>query len=114
MQDHLLIILKNHNLMVRSCKVLCVSLILCHHGHIKDINRHQETEGMRSLTLAIGSDNRRTGAEVNLCLFAGHTLHPAKRYTPVDIQAFDKSANTVVAALKSILISEVLIDSLTG
>jgi len=71
-------------------------------------------EDMRSLTLAIGPDNRCAGAEVNLRLFAGHTFHPAKRYRSIISHAFDKSANTIVAAIKSILISEILIDSLTG
>jgi hypothetical protein len=71
-------------------------------------------EDMRTPTLSIGPENRRCGAEIYLCLFAGHTFHPAKRYWPISSKAFDKSANTIIATLKSILISEVLVDSLTG
>ena len=46
------------------------------------------------------------------CLAAGATIHPAKKSRPVLSQTFDKPANTVVAALKTMLVSEVLIDSL--
>jgi len=73
-----------------------------------------DPKDMRTPTRAIRPDNRRCGAKIYLCLFAGHTFHPAKRYRPVLSQAFDKPADTVVAALKSVLISEVLVDSLPG
>ncbi len=69
---------------------------------------------MGTLALAVRSENRRCRAEIYLCLLAGHAFHPAKRYRPVLSQASDKSADTVVAALKSVLVSEVLVDSLTG
>ena len=73
-----------------------------------------DPKDMRTLALAIRPDNRCTGAEIYLRLIAGHTFHPAKRYQLILSQAFDKPADTVVAALKSILVSEVLVDSLTG
>ena len=65
-------------------------------------------------TLAIGPDNGGAGTEIDLSLFAGQAFHSAKRDGPIFSQAFDKSANTVVAALKSMLIPEVLVDSLAG
>jgi len=64
--------------------------------------------------LTIRPDNRCTDAKIHLGLIAWHTFHPAERYRLILSQAFDKSADTVVAALKSILVSEVLVDSLTG
>jgi len=71
-------------------------------------------EDVRTLTFTIGPDNGGAGTEIDLPLFAGQTFHPAKRYGPLLSQAFDKSANTVVTALKSMLIPEVLVDSLAG
>ena len=69
---------------------------------------------MGTPTLSVGPENRRCRAKIHLCLFAGQTFHPAKRYRPVLSQTFDKPANTVVAALKSVLVPEVLIDLLPG
>ena len=68
---------------------------------------------MGTLTLAVRSNNSRGGAKIYLCLLTGHTFHPAKRYRAILSQAFDKSSDTEVTALKSVLVSEVLIDSLT-
>ncbi len=73
-----------------------------------------DPKNMGTLTLAVRSEHRRCRAKIYLCLLAGHTFHTAKRYRAILSQASDKSANTVVAALKSVLISEVLVDSLPG
>ena len=69
---------------------------------------------MRTLALAIKPDNRCTNAKIHLGLIARHTFHPAKRYWLILSQTPNESADTVVATLKSILFSQILIDSLTG
>ena len=69
---------------------------------------------MRTLALAIKPDNRCNDAKIHLGLIARHTFHPTKWYRIIISKASNKSANTVVAALKSILVSQILIDSLTG
>ena len=69
---------------------------------------------MRTPAFAIGFYNRCAGTEIDLGFITGHTFHPAKRDGAVLPQTFDKSANTVITALESMLVSQVLIDSLTG
>ena len=69
---------------------------------------------MGTLALSVGPEYRRCRAEIYLCLLTGHTFHPAKRYRAILAQAFDESSDTEVTALKSVLVSKVLVDSLTG
>ena len=64
--------------------------------------------------VAVRSEYRCCRAEIDLCLLAGHAFHPAKRYRAILSRASDKSADNIVAALKSVLVSEVLVNSLTG
>ena len=62
--------------------------------------------------LAIGADQRRASAEVNLGLLAGLALEATHRQLRVSAKAMDEAPDTEIAAVESVIGDQVLIDPL--
>ena len=67
---------------------------------------------MRLPPLAIGADQRRTGAEINLSLLARLGLEASHRQPRVSAEATDESPHAEIAAAEAVLGDQVLIDPL--
>ena len=71
-----------------------------------------DAEDMGFAALAVGADDRGTGAEVDLGLVTGLTLEAAEGKLSSRLQAADEATDAVVAAREAVFGDEILVDAL--